>query len=211
MARWRLLALATALLAYALGSWAVMRTAPHSLWAVGLLFGPLLLPLLANGVLRRHGPSLLGALLLLALLVAVLLRGGSDMERLYVLQHAGIHLLLGWSFAITLRPGATPLITLMAQRLHRDFTPAMRAYTGWLTGLWVAYFAAMVAVSLLIYVLAPWSWWSFFYTVITPLAALLLFGLEHVLRYWRHPEFERVSLAQVARAWQSQRSGGEPR
>jgi hypothetical protein len=82
---------------------------------------------------------------LLVLLAAIVWRGGvSDMQRMYVLQHGAIHLALAWSFALTLRGGGTPLITLLAEGLHRklhqDFTPAMHAYTRALTGLWAAYF-----------------------------------------------------------------------
>ena len=109
----------------------------------------------------------------------------------------------GDGFAITLRPGCTPLITMMAERIHRDFTPAMRYYTRWLTGLWVLYFVAMIGVSFALYLLAPWTWWAFYCSVLTPLAAMLFFVAEYGLRYWRHPEFERVSLAQVVQAWRA--------
>ena len=143
-----------------------------------------------------------------ALLALALARGGViGIDRLYVLQHAGIHLALAFSFGLTLRAGSTPLITAMAQTLHEQFTPEMRAYTRWLTGLWTAYFAAMVGVSLALYALAPWPWWSLFGNVLTPLAAAALFVGEHLLRYRRHPEFERVSLRAVAAAWR--RRGGQ--
>ncbi len=203
MPRWRLLAAAAVFTAYALISWALMAWWPDSPWAVAALFGPLLLPLLVAGIAKRHGPSLAGAVALVALLAAVLQRGGADVNRLYVLQHAGIHALLGWGFAVTLRPGATPLITTMAERIHRDFTPSMRDYTRWLTGLWVLYFVAMIGVSFALYLLAPWTWWSFYCSVLTPLAAGLFLAVEHVLRYQRHPEFERVRLTQVVQAWRA--------
>jgi uncharacterized membrane protein len=203
MARWRLLAVAAAFTAYALVSGALMAWWPDSVWAVAALFCPLLAPLLVAGLARRHGPSLVGAAGLVALLAVVLGRGGADVNRLYVLQHAGVHALLGWGFAITLRPGSTPLITLMAQRIHRDFTPEMRNYTRWLTGLWVVYFVAMIGVSFTLYLMAPWTWWSFYCSVLTPLAAGIFFIAEHVLRYQRHPEFERVSLTQVLQAWRA--------
>jgi uncharacterized membrane protein len=203
MSRWRVLAVAAGFTAYALLSWALMAWWPASPWAVAALFGPLLVPLLVAGVVKKHAPSLLGALALVALLAAVLWRGGADVNRLYVLQHAGIHALLGWGFAVTLRPGATPLITMMAERIHREFTPAMRDYTRWLTGLWVVYFVAMIGVSFTLYLLAPWTWWSFYCSVLTPLAAGVFMVVEHVLRYQRHPEFERVSLAQVVQAWRA--------
>jgi len=203
MPRWRLLATAAAFTAYALLSWSLMTWWPNSPWAVATLIGPVIVPLLVAGILKGHRLALAGALLAVGLLAALLYTGNTAMNRLYVLQHACLHALLGWGFAVTLRPGATPLITLLAERIHREFTPAMRAYTRWLTGLWVLYFVAMIGTSFALYLLAPWSWWSFFCNVLTPLAAVLFFAAEHVLRYWRHPEFERVSLGQVVQAWRA--------
>lgn len=203
MPRWRLLAAAAALSAYALLSWSLMTWWPNSPWAVATLLGPVIVSLLVAGAVKRNLWTVAAALVATALLAALLYIGSTSMNRLYVLQHACLHALLGWGFAITLRPGATPLITLLAERIHRDFTPAMRAYTRWLTGVWVLYFAAMIGVSIALYLLAPWPWWSFFCNVLTPLSAALFFAVEHVLRYRRHPEFERVSLGQVVQAWRA--------
>ena len=116
-------------------------------------------------------------------------------------QHAALHALMGFGFGITLRPGATPLITQLAERLHQEFTPEMRLYTRQLTAAWALYFVGMIAVSALLYLSAPWSWWSFFCNILTPLAAVLFFVGEYAWRYHRHPEFERVSMAQAVQAW----------
>jgi len=205
MPRWRLLVAAAALVVYALVSWALMAWWPDSPWAVALLFGPLLVPMAVAALKQRQWLSLVAALALAAVLVLVVQRGGAEVNRLYVLQHAAIHALLAWGFAITLRPGGTALITMMAERIHTVFTPEMRAYTRWLTGLWVWYFMAMIAVSFVVYLLAPWPWWSFYCSVLTPLAAIVFMVAEHWLRYQRHPQFERVSLTQVMQAWKAQR------
>jgi hypothetical protein len=86
-----------------------------------------------------------------------------------VLQHAAIHALLGWTFAITLRGGATPLITALAERVHaQPLSAGERAYTRRADPAWVGFFVGMIGVSLALYALAPWSWWSFFCTVLTP-------------------------------------------
>ncbi|MDE2565040.1 MAG: hypothetical protein KGL50_04580, partial [Burkholderiales bacterium] len=171
-----LAALGAALAAYALlGHW-LMVHAPDRPWSVAVLFGPLLLAVAGAGWQRRQ-PGLLAACAagVLGLAAMVAWGGAVGIDRLYVLQHAGIHIALGLSFGLTLRRGSTPLITAMAQQLHEHFTPEMRAYTRWLTGLWTAYFAAMVGVSLALYALAPWPWWSLFGNVLTPLAAAALF------------------------------------
>lgn len=203
MPHWRIVAVAAALVAYALMSYALMAWWPGRVWTVAALFGPLLVSMFIGGLARRHSPTLLGAVALTALLVAVVLRGGADINRLYVLQHAAIHAMLASSFAITLRPGSTALITMMAGRIHSQFTPAMQVYTRRLTALWVAYFVAMIVLSLTLYLLAPWVWWSFFCGVLTPLAAVLFFVGEHFWRYHRHPEFERVTLGRVLQAWRA--------
>ena len=204
MPSWRLVAAAAALAGYALLSYALMAYAPDRPWSVAALFGPLLLAMTIGGLVRRHAPTLLACAALAAIVVVLLVRGGgADVNRLYVLQHAAVHASLGWTFAMTLRPGATPLITMMAERVHTHFTPAMRAYTGWLTRAWVLFFFGMIGVSLLIYALTPWAWWSFFCSVLTPLAAIGFFIGEHVLRYRRHPDFERVTMAQAVRAFRT--------
>lgn len=202
MAHWRIAAGAAALVGYALLSYALMAYAPEWPWTVAALFGPLLLALAVGGWVRRHWPTLV-ACAAAAGLLAWLVTSGVNVHRLYVLQHAAIHAGLGWTFAITLRAGATPLITLMALRIHDVFTPAMRDYTRWLTGVWVVYFAAMIGVSLLTYALAPWPWWSFFANVVTPMAAISLFVGEYIVRHRRHPEFERATLVQALKAYRA--------
>jgi uncharacterized membrane protein len=197
-------AIVALLLGYAaLSTWA-MTHAPDRPWAVAVLFGPLVAGLAIEGWLRRHALSLAASAALALLLAVVVARGGvADISRLYVLQHACVHAALGWCFGRTLRAGSTPLITAMAERVHTVFTAPMREYTRWLTGIWAVYFVAMIALSLAIYALAPWSWWSLFCNVFTPAAAAGLFLAEHVLRRWRHPDFERVSIAQALRAFQT--------
>jgi uncharacterized membrane protein len=199
---WRIVAAGAAVAGYAVLSWALMSYAADRPWAVAALFGPLLVALTLGAWARRHLPTL-AACALAALGLTLLVVQGAEVgiQRLYVAQHAAIHAALAWSFAITLRAGATPLITQMAERLHDRFTPAMRAYTRGLTRAWMLYFLAMIGISMLVYALAPWSWWSTFGNLVTPLSAVALFVCEHTLRYWRHPEFERVTLAQVVRAY----------
>jgi len=198
------LGLVAAFTAYALVSHWMMVNAAREPWAVAVLFGPLVLAVAGTALKRRQFAVLALCAAGVALLVAVVVRGGvADANRLYVLQHAGIHLALAWTFGSTLRAGGTPLITALARSVHEVFTPAMQAYTRWLTGLWAAYFVAMVLVSVLIYALAPWPWWSFFCNVLTPLFAALVFVVEHVLRYRRHPDFERVTMRTAINAWRS--------
>lgn len=187
---------------YAVLSHWLMLHATSEPWAVAALFGPLLLPGLALAW-RRRQPLLLAAAALAALaLVFIVARGGlGDVKRLYLLQHAGVHLALGLSFLASLRGGGPALITQMARRVHR-LTPAMEAYTVQVTRLWVGYFLGMAALSVVVFLLMPWSAWSWLANLITPLAIAALFVGEFWLRYRLHPEFERLSFAQMLRAVQ---------
>jgi uncharacterized membrane protein len=203
---WQLAAAAAALAAYALLSHWLMLHAAQKPWAVAVLFGPLVAAVAAAGWQRRQ-PLLLAAcgagVAVLALVVA---RGGvDDVNRMYVLQHAGIHAALACAFGFTLRRGGTPLITALARSVHlrlgHGFSAELVAYTRWVTGLWTAYFGAMVLLSLAIYLLAPWPWWSAFGNLFTPLSAAALMIGEHIQRYRRHPHFDRVSLRAAIAAY----------
>ena len=203
MTGWRV-AVALALVAvYAVVSHLLMTHASNHPWTVAALFGPLLAAAAWSGWHTRQPRLLLGCAVALVVLVTVVARGGvDDARRLYVLQHAGIHLALAFTFGITLRAGAKPLIVAMGEKVHRVFTAEMRAYARRLTLMWVIYFVGMVALSLIVYALAPWSWWSFFCNLITPAAAVAFFVGEHAWRHWLHPHFEPVSLRAAWDAYQ---------
>ena len=204
MPHWRWVAAAFAVAAYALLSHALMIVAGDKPWAVAALLAPLVLALATFAWQRRHAPTLLLCAAALAGLAWIGASGhAQSINRLYLLQHAGIHFALGCAFAYTLRQGATPLITALAARVHGTMTPAKAAYTRRVTALWAAYFGAMVALSLVLYAWAPWWAWSLFANLVTPLAAIGLFAGEHWLRYRLHPEFERSSMLRAWRAWRS--------
>jgi len=203
MPSWRALAVVLALAGYAVLSHVLMVVAADEPWAVLVLLGPLLLGVSTIAIQQRHLPSLLGCMVAACGLWAYVTThdGLHRIEHLYLLQHAGIHFALGCVFASTLRPGATPLISAFAARVHRTMTPALLHYTRQVTWLWSAYFALMVVLSFALFIAAPWWWWSLFANVVTPFAAVALFVGEYLVRYRLHPEFERTTLAQAFRAY----------
>ncbi len=187
---------------YALLSHWLMVNAAREPWAVAVLFGPLVLAVAVAAWQRRQRWVLAACGLGVALLAWVVAHGGvDDANRMYVLQHGGIHLALAWAFGSTLRAGSTPLITALARSIHTRFTPEMQAYTRWVTGMWTVYFIGMVALSVLVYLLAPWPWWSVFGNLLSPLAAAAVFLVEFGMRYRRHPDFERVSIRAAINAY----------
>jgi uncharacterized membrane protein len=203
MPSWRDLAVALALAAYAVLSHVLMVVAADEPWAVLVLLGPLLLGVSSVAVQQRHLPSLLACMVAACGLWAYVSNheGLHRIEHLYLLQHAGIHFALGCVFGATLRPGATPLISAFAARVHRAMTPALLHYTRQVTWLWSIYFAVMVVLSVGLFAAAPWWWWSVFANLVTPAAAVVLFVGEYLLRYRMHPEFERATLAQAFKAY----------
>lgn len=189
---------------YVLACAHLTATRPASPWTLLLVLGPMTGAILAG--LWRAGLRWLAAFLALlagALLVQALRGEAFAPEPLYLAQHAGMHLALAVWFAATLRPGDVPLITRLARRLH-PLTPAMAGYARRSTVAWVAYFLAMTLASLALYRWASFPVWTVFANVVTPLAVLLMFVGEFLLRYRLHPEFERVSFGSAWRAWQQE-------
>ena len=103
MTGWRLVAVLALVAAYAVASHLLMTHASNHPWTVAALFGPLLAAAAWSGWQTRQPRLLLGCAVALVVLVGVVARGGvDDVNRLYVLQHAGIHLALAFTFGITL-------------------------------------------------------------------------------------------------------------
>lgn len=196
-------------LAYAGLSHLLMVHAADRPWAVAALLGPALLMLSGMALQRRHRGGLLACAAAWLAVVIVVWRGGiGGVNRLYVLQHAGIHLALGASFAATLRHRLS-MIGMFAERVHGTLPPAMVRYTRGLTLLWCVYFFAMAALSCWVFVTLPWHQWSLLANVVTPGVCAVLFVGEHVLRYRLHPEFERATLADAWRAYNQPLPGRE--
>ena len=152
----------------------------------------------------RGGQLALGALAALAVagLCAQALYGVQvPPPLLYLGQHVGIHLFLGFAFGGTLRAGHTPLITTLARRVHRHFTPEMADYTRKCTLAWVLYFVGMALFSIALYAAAPFDTWALFANLLTPITLAAMFVGEYLLRYWLHPEFERASFADAIRSY----------
>ena len=204
---WPLVAGGAFIAGYALVSHWLMVHAAAEPWAVAALFGPLLLAV-AGGAWKQKQWVMLGLCAAALVLIVQVVRGGGvdDINRMYVLQHAAVLAALAWAFGSTLRAGATPLITALAERVEHTLTAAKRHYTRALTQAWVLFFASMIAVSLVIYAFAPWPWWSLFCNLLTPLAVAAFFVAEYGFRRWRHPEFERVSMRSAVMAWRAHNS-----
>lgn len=194
---------------YALASHLAMVHAGTSMVTLAIVIGPWAVLAIAGLWSSGHRWSAAGATLAAALLLVPALRGqGLDPRLFYLVQHAGAHLGLGLWFGSTLCPGRQPLISALAQRLHGALDDTHARYTRHVTQVWVAYFFAMAAASVTLFLAADFQHWSFFANLVTPVSAVLLFAGEYLLRYRLHPEFERVSFADGIRAYRAHREAG---
>lgn len=204
MSPWRLVAAGLGVTAFlTLSHWLTLHSAGRP-WAIAAFLGPAWTVALAVAASRRN---VVGVAVLLATAtvigVVVALGGIGDVKRLYVLEHAGIHLALFATFARTLRPGRLSLIGQVAQRVHGTLSPDMIRYTGRVTLAWTIYFVVMAFTSVVVFSAGDWRTWSLLANAVTPLAIVVLYLGEYLLRYRLHPEFERATLAQAARAYLS--------
>ena len=198
----RIVAIGVGSLAYVLGTHWLMTRPGGSPWNVVGVLSPMLLAIAFGAWQAGQRFLAVGTVgIVAALCLPALLGVNVSAHALYVAQHMGIHLFLAVLFGSTLRAGRQPLITTLAERVHRVFTPDMVAYTRKVTLAWTLYFVAMAAASLLLYALAPFDAWALFANLLTPLATAAMFGAEYVLRYRLHPEFERTSVADAVRSY----------
>ena len=181
--------------------WLMTRSGSSPWNAVGVLA-----PMVAAIALGawRAGQRLLGAtaaLVLAALCAQAWLGLDLSPQVLYLAQHVGVNLFLAIGFGSTLRAGRTALITIMATRVHRNFTPDMALYTRKVTAAWTLYFIGMAVVSVGLFVFASFAAWALFANILTPVAVVLMFAAEYTVRYRLHPEFERASVADAIRSY----------
>ena len=198
----RIVAAVLVSLAYVLGTHWLMTRGGGSPWSVVGVLSPMLVAIAIGA--WRAGQHALGAAATLAV-VGLCTQASRGVvispPALYLAQHVGIHAFLAVGFGSTLRAGHTPLITTLAARVHREFTPAMVVYTRKVTIAWTIYFIAMAAVSLALFAFARFEAWALFANLLTPCAVALMFGAEYTLRYRLHPEFERSSIADAIRSY----------
>ena len=118
---------------------------------------------------------------------------------IYLFQHVGAFTLLAIGFGRTLGDGRTPMISRFAERIHGELVPPLARYTRAATLAWTVFFAAMVAVSLTLFLAAPIAWWAVFANLLTPLLIGLMFLGEFIIRR-RLPKEFRTGLIESIRA-----------
>jgi uncharacterized membrane protein len=186
---------------YYLGvQWLVLKVPRHPL-TVAFVLGP---ALLGVALALWHAKRRVLALLVPAAAAGVLSwrfvwRGPPDVSMFYMVEYVSVYGAVAWLFWRSHQRG-TPLITQLARSVH-PLTPEMERYTAKTTRVWALYLAGMGLLALLLFALLPFRWWVWYINIISPLALVVFFVGEYVLRYRWHPEFERTSLWVNVRAW----------
>jgi uncharacterized membrane protein len=108
---------------------------------------------------------------------------------IYYLQHVLMFAALGAAFGVTLRPGQEALCTRLARLAEGGaLSAAAEAYSRAVTLAWAAFCAVMVAVSTLLYFLAPLGAWSVFANLLTLPLVGAMFLAESLVRLRLCPE-----------------------
>jgi len=126
----------------------------------------------------------------------------------FLVQHAGIHIVLGIVFGRTLRHGQTPMIARFARIVHGELSPALARYTRGATWAWTMYFAFIALASVLLFLLAPRAVWSTFATLLGGPLLVAMFAAEYAVRWHVLPASERAGPLQSVRAWRKASADG---
>ncbi|HEX7381449.1 MAG TPA: hypothetical protein VF265_04760 [Nevskiaceae bacterium] len=127
---------------------------------MGLALGWLALTA-AQPLLRTCKPTAWLGLGLLLLLVAFLVWQGKGLWLMVALSSA-LPALAAATFTLSLRPGATPLVTAIATRFDGPLPAEALRYTRRLTVLWAMLITALVGVEIALFVTASPTTWSRF-------------------------------------------------
>ena len=131
---------------------------------------------------------------------------GRHITLLYLLQGACTDAALMLMFGGSLAAGRVPLCSRLAASVRGTLTPPVARYTRQLTVAWTAFFAAMIVVSLTLYVRAPVTVWSAFANLLPMPLVGIMFVAEYAVRRRVLRDVPHSPLAASLRAWWN--SGG---
>ncbi|MDP1635420.1 MAG: hypothetical protein Q8L69_12155 [Gallionellaceae bacterium] len=167
------------------------------MWQLLFVFAPLLA--VAAWVMFRMAGKAWWPLLALVFAAAIWYILTGDHGRIGLravngLSHATLNLFLLWLFGRTLIRDREPLISQISRHINGELKPEVVEYTRNVTVAWCLYFAAQVAVSLLLYLFATLAAWSFFINVLNLPLLFLMFAAEKLYRTLRFPNHPKTSI-----------------
>jgi uncharacterized membrane protein len=121
----------------------------------------------------------------------------------YFLQHVGTNVMLALIFGTTLMRGRKPLVTKLAEVVHRDnnLAPEVLLYTRQATLAWTLFFLAMSMVSGALFCCASIEAWSVFANFLTFPLILLMFAVEYAVRLRMLPNHGHHGIMEGVRAF----------
>jgi uncharacterized membrane protein len=105
-----------------------------------------------------------------------------NFTRLNVIQQCGFYALMALSFGRSLIKGRVPLCTQLADKVHGPLSAAELRYTRQVTLAWTMFFLANMAVTVLLFELAPLWAWSLFVNFLSLPLIVLMFAIEYAVR-----------------------------
>lgn len=118
------------------------------------------------------------------------------------LEHVLFNSALGYLFGRTLAQGRVPLCTQFAAMVRgTPLAPEIAVYTRRVTVAWTLFFAAIVAVSTVLFATVPIEAWSTFANYLTLPLAALMFIAEHACRRFALPGIRSSGMLESVRAY----------
>jgi uncharacterized membrane protein len=119
----------------------------------------------------------------------------------YLLQEGGFYSLMAASFGLSLRRNRVALCTRLADKVHGPLSAAEVQYTRRVTAAWALFFAAIIAVTIGLFLLAPLHIWSVFANFyVWPLIGLM-FVAEYAVRRRVLPQVSRPGILAAVRVY----------
>jgi len=130
---------------------------------------------------------------------------------IYWLQNIGLYLILFATFGRTLLAGRQPLCTRFSEALYGPASPLHARYTRQVTVAWTLFFATMMALSTLLFFLAPIDAWSIFSNFLTLPLVALMFIVEYAIRRCVLPDTGHMRFFDAVRAFRDDARNAAPR
>ncbi len=154
---------------------------------------------------NRRLATLLAAAMLMILAAGALQSPGQGLRMAAGVTHAVLYGTLLASFAVTLLPGRTDMITGIAQRLNPRFQTDMRPYTRRVTRAWCGFFAAELAISAVLLAAAPREWWLVFINFLHLPLVGAMFAAEYAVRLRTFPDRQSTRVTAMLRGLRRRR------
>lgn len=119
----------------------------------------------------------------------------------YLVQESGVYGLLGVTFTRSLMLNRVALCTQLADKVHGPLSPREVLYTRRVTAAWAIFFFAVAAVSVLLFVFAPFRIWSVYINFCTLPLVGAMFGAEYLIRHRVLPDTRRDGLLATIRVY----------